>query len=135
MASNQLSDRARAFISQPRFGVLATINPDGTPQLTTMWYELQGDQIMMNTKAGRLKDQNLRRDTRVALCIEDGYQYVSLSGTVEMVDDPEIAQADITRLAHRYHPPEKAEQLARNQFSTEQRITLRMTIARVSEHW
>ena len=135
MASNTLSERARAFLQQPRFGVLATINPDGAPQLTTMWYELQGDEIMMNTKAGRLKDQNMRRDARVALCIEDGYQYVTISGSVTMNDDQQIAQADIKRLAYRYHNPEKAEQMARDQFERERRITLRLAIERVSEHW
>ena len=43
MPKTSLSDKARAFLEEKRFAVLATINQDGTPQLTTMWYELQGD--------------------------------------------------------------------------------------------
>ena len=81
MPQTRLSDRARAFLAEKRFAVLATINPDGTPQLTTMWYELQGDEILMNTKIGRAKEHNLRRDQRIAICIEDEYHYVTLSGT------------------------------------------------------
>lgn len=135
MSTNQLSERARAFLTEPRFGVLATINADGSPQLTTMWYELQGDEIMMNTLAGRLKDRNMRRDARVALCFEEGYQYVTVTGTVRLVEDQATAQADIAHLAHRYHPAEKAAQMVENQFSRQERVTLRMTIERVSEHW
>ncbi len=135
MPSNQLSERARAFLTEPRFGVLATINTDGSPQLTTMWYELQGDEIMMNTLAGRLKDRNMRRDARVALCFEEGYQYVTVTGTVRMVEDQATAQADIAHLAYRYHPAEKAAQMVETQFARQERVTLRMTIERVSEHW
>ncbi|KPV51780.1 pyridoxamine 5'-phosphate oxidase [Kouleothrix aurantiaca] len=135
MSTNQLSERARAFLAEPRFGVLATINADGSPQLTTMWYELQGDEIMMNTLAGRLKDRNLRRNARVALCFEEGYQYVTVTGTVRLVEDQATARADIAHLAHRYHPAERAAQMVESQFSRQERVTLRMTIERVSEHW
>ena len=58
MASQHYPTR-RAFLNEKRFAVLATINKDGTPQQTVMWYELQGDEIMMNTAHGRLKDRNL----------------------------------------------------------------------------
>ena len=131
----QLSPEARAYLSELRFGVLATINSDGTPQLTTMWYELQGDEIMMNTKASRLKDHNLRRDPRVALCVEDGYRYVTLTGAVRLTDDQATAQADIKRLATLYHGAERADQMVASQFAREQRVTIRMAIERVSEHW
>lgn len=132
---NQLSDRARAFLAERRFAVLATVNADGSPQLTTMWYELQGDEIMMNTKAGRLKDANMRRDPRVALCFEEGYSYVTVAGRVRLIEDQAVAQADIRRLAEIYDGPERAEQMVRSQFMHEQRVSLRLTIERVSEQW
>jgi PPOX class probable F420-dependent enzyme len=128
-----LSDKARAFLEEKRFAVLATINRDGTPQLTTMWYELQGDEIMMNTADGRVKANNLRRDPRIAICLEDGYSYLTISGRVRLEADQAIAQADIQRLAERYHNPEKAAQMMRDQFSKQQRITLRLAIERVIE--
>jgi PPOX class probable F420-dependent enzyme len=128
-----LSDKARAFLEEKRFAVLATINRDGTPQLTTMWYELQGDEIMMNTADGRVKAYNLRRDPRIAICLEDGYSYLTIAGRVLLDDDQTTAQADIHRLAVRYHNPEKAAQMMRDTFSKQQRITLRLTIEQVIE--
>ena len=122
-----LADTVREFLNERRFAVLATINKDGTPQQTVMWYELQGDAIIMNTSAGRLKDYNLHRDPRVSICVEDGYRFVTLRGTVTMNDDQEVAQADIARLAVRYNGPERAQTSTPN-FQSEHRITLRMTI-------
>jgi PPOX class probable F420-dependent enzyme len=133
MPKPTLSDKARAFLQEKRFAVLATINPDGTPQLTTMWYELQGDEIMMNTKVGRSKERNLRRDQRISICVEDEYHYVTLSGSARLIDDQPTAQSDIKRLAERYHNPEKAAQMTRDQFSKEQRMSFRMAIERVVE--
>jgi PPOX class probable F420-dependent enzyme len=128
-----LSEKARAFLNEKRFAVLATINSDGTPQLTTMWYLLEGDTIVMNTKAGRIKDRNMRRDPRIAICVEDGYNYVTISGTVEMIDDPEIAQRDIYRLAVRYDGEEAARRKVADQFSKERRITLHLKCEHVIE--
>jgi len=128
-----LSEKARAFLNEKRFAVLATINSDDTPQLTTMWYLLEGDTIVMNTKAGRIKERNMRRDPRIAICVEDGYNYVTISGTVEMIDDPEIAQRDIYRLAVRYDGEEAARQKVADQFSKERRITLHLKCEHVIE--
>lgn len=122
----QLSDEIRQFLEQPNYAVLATINADGTPQLTVLWFELQGDEVMMNTAAGRLKDRNLRRDPRAAVCVTaDGYG-VTFKGSVELIDDQEIAQADIHRLAVRYDGPEAADRQSRNQFGKEHRVTIRL---------
>jgi len=128
-----LSEKARAFLNEIRFAVLATINSDGTPQLTTMWYLLEEDTIVMNTKAGRIKERNMRRDPRIAICVEDRYNYVTISGTVELIDDPEIAQRDIYRLAVRYDGEEAARRKVADQFSKERRITLHLKCEHVIE--
>ncbi len=129
-----LSEKALAFLNAKHFAVLATINSDGTPQLTTMWYLLEGDTIVMNTKAGRIKDRNMRRDPRIAICVEDGYNYVTISDIVEMIEDPEIAQRDIYRLAVRNHGENKARQQVAEQFSKERRITLHLKCEHVIEN-
>ena len=104
-----LSKKARAYLQELRFAVLATINQDGTPQLTTMWYLLEDDgTILMNTKVGRLKERNMRRDPRISICIEDDYNFLTINGSVQMIDHPERAQHDIFRLSARYHGEEKA---------------------------
>jgi len=64
----ELSESVRRFLAEPRFAVLATINADGTPQQSVMWYELRDGYILMNTAAGRVKDLNVRRDPRVSVC-------------------------------------------------------------------
>src|SRR5437660_11542447 len=128
-----LSEKARAFLNAKHFAVLATINSDGTPQVTTMWYLLEGDTIVMNTKAGRVKERNMRRDSRSSVCVADGYDYVTISGTVEMIDDPEISQRDIYRLALRYDGEESARQQMADQFSKERRVTLHLKCEHVIE--
>jgi PPOX class probable F420-dependent enzyme len=125
-----LDDRIRNVLDQTYFAVLATINDDGSPQQTVMWYEIIGDRVMMNTAAGRLKEGNLNRDPRVSVCVEDKYNYVTLSGRATLDYDPERSQADIARLARRYHPPDKAEQLIAS-FQKEKRITIWIDIDHV----
>src|SRR5215831_12201084 len=132
----ELTEKVRAFLQERRFAVLATINADNTPQLTTMWYLLEDDgTITMNTKVGRTKERNMRRDHRISICIEDGYDFITINGTVEMIDDPEIAQHDIYRLAVRYDGEEKAMRQMREQFSKETRVSLRLKPERVIEHY
>lgn len=122
------------FLNERRFAVLATINDDGTPHQSTMWYRIDGDTVMMNTRRERIKDRNFRRDNRASICVEDGYRYVTIDGSVELVDDQFAAQADIKALAERYDGPEKAEEIARNSFSKQQRVTIRLSIDRVDAH-
>jgi PPOX class probable F420-dependent enzyme len=130
----KLRDDVRSFLEEPRFGVLGTINADGGPQQTVMWYLVRGDTIVMNTRRGRRKDRNLLRDPRASLCVEDDYRYVTFEGTIEMIEDRAVAQADIAALATRYHGPAEAEQRVRDSFSQQERITLLLTVDRVDVH-
>lgn len=132
----ELTEKARAFLREKRFAVLATINKDGTPQLTTMWYMLENDgTIMMNTRLGRSKERNMRRDPRISVCFEEGYHYVTITGRVEMIDDPQVSQRDIFRLSTRYHGEEIAKKQMETQFSKEQRVTLRLKPERIVEYF
>ena len=132
----ELTEKARAFLREKRFAVLATINKDGTPQLTTMWYLLENDgTIMMNTRVGRSKERNMRRDPRISVCFEEGYRYLTISGRVEMIDDPQVSQRDIYRLSARYHGEEIAKKQMETQFSKEQRVTLRLKPERIVEYF
>jgi PPOX class probable F420-dependent enzyme len=129
--AQKLSDKVRDFLEQPRYAVLGTINEDGSVQQTVMWYELRGDHVMMNTKRGRVKDNNLLRDRRISLCVEDEYRYVTLSGEATLIEDQAAAQADIKTLAIRYHGQEKGEKQSRDLFAKQQRITILLPIERV----
>ena len=129
-----LSDSARRFLEERRFAVLATIGEGGLPQQTVMWYELRGDTIVMNTRAGRAKDKFLRRDPRCSVCVADGYDFVTITGTIRMIEDQAVAQEDIRRLAIRYDGEESAERQVRDAFSKQQRITLHLPIEHVITH-
>ncbi len=130
----ELREDVQVFLEEKRFGVLGTINASGSPQQTVMWYELRGDTIMMNTARGRRKDRNLLRDPRASLCIEEGYRYVTLDGTIAMNENQEVAQADIAALATRYHGAEEAAKMVRDGFSKQERVTLILTVDRVEVH-
>ena len=128
-STGKLSQAARDFLAEPRFAVLATINPDGTPQQTVMWYELRDDTIVMNTSAGRFKDYNVRRDARISVCVEDGYRFITISGRVQLVEDHETTQRDIYALARRYNPDFKEGDYP--VFATQQRVTLVLPIEKL----
>jgi len=131
-----LSKEAQAFLQELRFAVLATINQDGTPQLSTMWYLFEDDgTILMNTKVGRLKERNLRRDPRISICIEDEYNFLTINGTAQLIDDPERTQHDIYRLSARYHGEEKARSQMQDQFSKETRVSLLLKTERIIEYF
>ncbi len=78
---------------------------DGSPQVTPVWVELSNGHVCFNTAVGRVKEQNLRRDSRVAISIsnrENPYDKVDLRGrVVEMVEGQE-ADEMIDRLAKKY---------------------------------
>jgi PPOX class probable F420-dependent enzyme len=124
----ELTEKVRQFLAERRFAVMATINEDGTPHQTVMWYELQGDRIIMNTRVGRVKEINLKRDPRLSICVENKYDFVTLSGRAELDYDHERSQATILALAMRYEGEETAERMARKTFSKQSRVTIHMTI-------
>jgi PPOX class probable F420-dependent enzyme len=100
-----ISDSVRAFLEEPRFAVMATINKSGTPQLTVMWYVLapDSDVIILNSMRGLLKDQNLRRDPRMSVCVEDGMRFVTLQGRAELIEDRSQQEREVNELmAPRY---------------------------------
>lgn len=129
----EISPAVRAFLAEPRFAILATISQGGVPQQTVVWYELQGDTIMLNTKRGRVKDLNLLRDPRASFCIEDGYRYVTIVGACALDDDQERAQADIAALAIRYHGRERGERQVAN-FLKEERVTIHLRPERIEAY-
>src|SRR5258708_30554741 len=70
------------------FGHLATIMPDGTPQVTPVWFDYTGGMIRVNTAKGRVKARNLKEGAPVALSIMDpdnAYRYMQIRGRVKRV--------------------------------------------------
>jgi PPOX class probable F420-dependent enzyme len=134
-----LPERVRAFLDANRFASLATVDPNGSPRQAVIWYRLDGDAIVVNSKAGRRWPSNLERDPRVSLAIgdqADGYRWVGLTGTATLIDDQPTAQADIAEMARRYHAedPAKAERLIHDQFEQQRRLSFRIAIDAVHDH-
>ena len=130
-----LTAEQRTFLEAKRFAVLGTINKSGSPHMTVMWYLLDGEEIVFNTRAGRVKDRNLKRDPRVSLLVysDDGYSYLRIDGRVRTITDQATAQNDIRRLALRYYGDEsRVERAMRESFGTQERISYRLPTTRVS---
>ena len=86
------------------FANLATLNADGTPQVTPVWFDWDGGRLRINTAKGRVKDKNLRRTPAVALSIMDpdnSYRYVQVKGRVAAVTESG-ADAHIDALSKKY---------------------------------
>jgi PPOX class probable F420-dependent enzyme len=99
-----LSEKARALIARPVLASLATLNPDGSPQITPLWVDRDGDDVVFNTAQGRKKARNLERDARVAVTVidpDDQYNVVAFQGTVSEVTT-DGADAHIDALAKKY---------------------------------
>ena len=64
---------------------LATTMPDGSPQVTPVWFDTDGDYILINTNEGRVKDKNMKVRKNVAMVIQtahDPYRYLGIRGVV-----------------------------------------------------
>lgn len=86
------------------FAHLATIMPDGSPQVTPVWFDYPSSAIRVNSARGRVKDRNMKEGVRVALSILDPdnpYRYLQIRGRVRRVTE-EGAAAHIDSLAKKY---------------------------------
>jgi hypothetical protein len=64
---SMLSDRDRELFERPNIGHLATLNDDGSPQVSPVWVDVEGDLVCVNSSRGRVKVRNVERDPRVAV--------------------------------------------------------------------
>ena len=121
-----LSGPVRRFLEPPRFAIAATLNADASPIQAVIWYLIDGDEIVFNSRVGRRWPSNLLRDPRVSITVADGYDYVDLRGDVEIDMDPEQGQAVIAQLARRYQRDSAVADAQIARFRGEQRVTFRL---------
>ena len=98
-----LGDAALALLDGRNYAVLATINPDGSPQTSVMWVGRDGNDLLFSTVEGRVKHRNMRRDPRVSVTVIDSADpenYVELRGRVSMT--PDVGRQLDTRLSWKY---------------------------------
>lgn len=99
-----IPDKYRDLFDKPAFGVLATLMPDGQPQVTPVWVDLQDGHVIVNSAKGRQKDKNIARDPRVTITVIDPqnpYRYVEIRGRVDEITQKD-ADAHIDKMAKKY---------------------------------
>ena len=132
MPRAEINPAQRKFLEERRFAVVGTTNPDGSPHLAVMWYLLDGDDIIVNSAQGRIKDRNLAADPRMSVMVADGYRFVRVDGRATIDHDQTTAHEDIRRLAARYYGDDKkVEEAMRSSFDKQHRITYRLPIRRL----
>ena len=111
MATTTIPDKYLDLVDQKKkaFAHLATVMPDGSPQVTPVWFDYSGGKIRVNTARGRVKDKNMTIDASVAIEImdpENPYRYVQVRGRISS-ESEKGADAHIDSLAKKYLDKDK----------------------------
>ena len=102
--SATMSEGVKKLFREPNYGHMATLMPDGSPQVSPVWVDMDGDRILVNTAEGRAKPRNVRRDARVAISIynqDNPYSSAFIRGRVVEITH-EGAYEHIDKLAKKY---------------------------------
>ncbi|MFB4194709.1 PPOX class F420-dependent oxidoreductase [Streptomyces carpaticus] len=131
----ELSDKLKDILDGPVFVTIATIQPDGSPQLSPVWVARDGDDVLISTTVGRQKEKNLRRDPRVTVQVQpfdNPYTYAEIRGTATLTT--EGGQELIDQLSVKYTGKPYAEFNPAAGEDTERvvvRVTARKVVGRV----
>jgi PPOX class probable F420-dependent enzyme len=105
MASKAIPEKfLDLFTTKKALASIATVMPDGSPQVTPVWFDYTNGKIRINTARGRVKAKNMKVGSKVALAIidpENPYRYVGIRGPV-ISEDEKNADAHIDSLAKKY---------------------------------
>ncbi len=92
------------ILGKKSFAHVATIDADGTPQVTPVWVDYDGEYVLINSAKGRKKDRNMRAHREVALSVQDPdnpYRYLGVQGEIAEITE-EGGAAHINKLSHKY---------------------------------
>jgi PPOX class probable F420-dependent enzyme len=126
----KLTEKQAKLFLDKNFGAVATIRPDGTPHVTPVWVDYDGEHVLFNTATGRAKWQHMQRDPRVTIEVysqDNPYEYVTVTGTAEL-EESEGANRHIDKLSEKYTGNPKFQ----NHQPGERRVIVRITPKRVS---
>jgi PPOX class probable F420-dependent enzyme len=99
-----LSEQQAQLFLDENFGHVGSIRADGTPHVTPVWVDYDGEHVLFNTAVGRAKYENIKRDPRVTVEVmnhENPYEYVMVTGHAELEEGDE-ADRHIDKLAKKY---------------------------------
>lgn len=107
------AEEVRRFLTdRPHTLKLATVRADGRPHLAPVWFDLDGEAIIFTTWHASVKAKNLRRDPRVALCIDDAtppFAFVLIEGTAALTEDANDLRYWAARIGGKYMGADQAE--------------------------
>src|ERR1700692_3553376 len=109
MSNPVIPDKFLDLFTKKAFAHLATLMPNGEPQVTPVWIDYDGERVLFNTAAGRQKGQNLQRDGRVSMSIADPdnpYRYLEVRGRVSE-RTASGADSHIDKMAKKYRDKDK----------------------------
>lgn len=119
-----------AFLQQPLAAQLVTLNPNGTPQVTIMWFKYENGALLFTTTTDRVKFRNIQKDPRAALGVVDPtnmYKWVIVHGTLSVADHPDPVRF-YEELARHYLNLDDAGVAAWRKTATlDKRVVLRLT--------
>ena len=126
----KLTDSARKMLEGKNFVYIATVNPDGTPQVTPTWVDTDGNFVLINTAIGRVKHRNVNKNPHVALAITDQanpYNLIIIKGKVVHQVTGREADDHIDKMAKKYQGLDKYP----HRVQGEKRILLKIEPIRV----
>ena len=103
-----LPQSVKNLLKDKAYGHVITFNANGKPQTTMVWMDVDGDEVLFNTSEGRRKTDNLRRDPRVIVSVQDRNNpqaYAIVHGKAKITDVG--ADEHIDQLAERFLGPGK----------------------------
>lgn len=137
MPREMSADEIRRFLALgTRTAKVATVSRDGRPHVIPVWFVLDGEVIVFTTGRDSLKGRHLRRDPRIALCVDDEeppFAFVSIRGRAELVERAGDMLDWTTRIAKRYMGPDQAEAYGRRNAVPEEllvRVTPERTVTK-----
>lgn len=106
----EVPEKLKDILDKPALAHVATVTPGGSPRTSPMWFEWDGERILLSHTKARAKYRDVQSNPRVALSIADPadpYRYLEIRGRVEIEDDPE--KTLIHRLAKKYTGKDRYE--------------------------
>jgi PPOX class probable F420-dependent enzyme len=99
----KLTEAQSRMFTDPYYGVVATVRPDGSPHQSVVWVDYDGENVVFNTAEGRAKPRHIRANPKASVTVvdpENPYRWIAVSGPAEMSE--EGAAEHINTLSHKY---------------------------------
>ena len=125
-----LNDATLRLLDGKNYAVLATVNPDGSPQNSVIWVGRDGGDVLFSTVEGRKKHRNMVRDPRVSISVIDWVDpenYIELRGRVSMT--PDVGRRLDTQLSWKYDGKDPGEDRP-----GAVRVAVRLVVEKVTGH-